>query len=84
MGFKETYFSIWETAWGMHKRYFGIRATDEGTWEKLGRECEEIAKKYNNKSTKKFVENLLLSVVSELERSARHEKEAGTTEKTQP
>lgn len=79
MNFKERYFAIWQQVWNLHKRYFGIRADDEKAWEKLNDECEALDSKYKNTTQQKFVQSLLLGVISELERSSR---DAGTTTTT--
>lgn len=81
MGFKETYFETWTTAWNLHKKFYGIKADDETQWKELDAACEQITKKYDGEPAKKFVENLLLSVVGELERSARHGETTGTASK---
>ena len=73
VGFKDTYLEAWTSAWGLHKQYHGIQATDEEQWKALDKACEQIAKKYESKPEQKFVENLLLAVVAELERSSNHE-----------
>lgn len=57
----------------MHKKFHGIRQQDEQHWEELARQCEAIDKQYISKPERKFVQNLLLSVVGELENRAKQE-----------
>ena len=71
MDFKEQYFQIWTEVWNLHKRFYGASADAERAWERLDKECEQIDQKYAGKPEQKFLQSLLLAVVSELERSAK-------------
>lgn len=68
MGFKDTYLEIWVAAWNLHKKYYGTQAADEQNWKLFDQECEQLDKKYAGKPEQKFLQSLLLSVNSELER----------------
>lgn len=84
LDFRTQYFDIWQQAWGLHKKYFGIQADDEQRWKQLNAECESIDKQYSGQPQQKFAQSLLLAVVGELEREARNAETAGTTTTTQP
>lgn len=71
VNFKEQYFDVWTAVWNLHKKYHGIRQQDEQRWQQLDRECAELHDHYKNTPQQKFVENLLLSVVSELEERSK-------------
>lgn len=43
--FKDTYFSIWQEAWAIHKRFFGIAEDDAPAWEQLFQAAEAFEKK---------------------------------------
>ena len=70
MDFKTQYFQIWQQVWNLHKKYYNIRADDEAAWQMLNRE-------------QRFVQSLLLGIIAELEREARHGETAGTVTPTQ-
>ena len=74
LDFKQQYFSIWQEVWTLHKKYFGIRQQDEQRWQLLDRECEKLHDQYKYAPQQKFVESLLLSVVSELEERSKDGK----------
>lgn len=42
--FKDTYFSIWQEAWAIHKRFFGIAEDDTPAWEQLFQAVEAFGK----------------------------------------
>lgn len=42
--FKDTYFSIWQEAWAIHKRFFGIAEDDAPAWEQLFQAAELLEK----------------------------------------
>lgn len=58
------YFKMYKLIWDFHKKYSDVRE-DDSYWELVANESSEIAKQYNEC---KFVVNLLLTVVTELER----------------
>lgn len=70
--FKERYFLIWQRVWNFHKKYSSVK-TDED-WE----EAVEEAGKIGNES--KFSKDLILAVLSELEREDKHRKEHESNE----
>lgn len=67
MDFKEQYFDVWQEAWKFHKRYSDVTGTDV-FWERLIDEAGEIAKKNKFKSEYTFLKDLILAVISEIER----------------
>ena len=83
MDFKTQYFQIWQQVWNLHEKYYNIRADDEAAWQMLNRECEQLDQQYKNKPEQRFVQSLLLGIIAELEREARHGETAGTVTPTQ-
>lgn len=71
LDFKQQYFEIWTTAWGLHKKYYAIQESDEKRWKQLTDESEAICKKYERTPEGKFVESLLLAVIGELSRESK-------------
>lgn len=70
MDFKEQYFEIWKSAWDFHKKWCNNGGTDE-TWGKIIEESESIANRYKGSSEHQFAEDLMLLVISELERKGK-------------
>lgn len=83
LDFRTQYFQIWQTVWNLHKKYFGIRQQDEQRWKQLNNECESIDNQYSELPERKFAQSLLLAIIGELEREARHGETAGTVTPTQ-
>ena len=69
--FKDTYFSIWQEAWAIHKRFFGIAEDDAPAWEQLFQAAEAFGKKYAVTPEKQFAQNLILLVVNEIDQKAK-------------
>ena len=84
MDFRTQYFEIWQQAWSLHKKYFGIQQRDEQRWKQLNDECETLDARFKVQSEQKFMQSLLLAVIAELEREARYAETAGTATTTQP
>lgn len=80
MDFRTQYFEIWQQAWSLHKKYFGIQQRDEQRWKQLNDECKTLDGKYGDTAQQKFVQSLLLAIVGELERNSRDAETAGTTQ----
>ena len=59
------YFELYREIWNFHKKFSEVKDTDE-YWQAVIAESNEIAKKYDKQ---KFANDLLLAVISELERS---------------
>lgn len=59
------YFELYRGIWNFHKKFSEVKDTDE-YWQAVIDESNEISKKYNKH---KFANDLLLAVISELERS---------------
>ena len=59
------YFELYREIWNFHKKFSEVKNTDE-YWQAVIDESNEISKKYNKH---KFANDLLLAVISELERS---------------
>lgn len=73
--FKDTYFSIWQEAWAIHKRFFRIAKDDTSAWEQLFQAVESFGKKYAITPEKQFAQNLVLLVANEIEQKAKGGKE---------
>ena len=58
------YFNIYKDVWEFHKKYQQVHTSDE-YWKAVANESSQISKRYGEC---KFVINLLLAVVDELER----------------
>ena len=71
MDFKQTYFSIWQDIWNLHKKYAFISKDDIPQWENLTMEAKQIHDKYTDSVGAKFAEALLISVTAEIDRKAK-------------
>lgn len=69
-------YNMFTDAWKLFKKYADIRDTDE-YWESLVDEAGETAKQFDND---KFIRNLVMAVMDEIERRA---KEMRNNAKTQ-
>ncbi|GAB6953695.1 hypothetical protein [Mediterraneibacter glycyrrhizinilyticus] len=58
------YFELYREIWNFHKKFSEVKNTDE-YWQAVIDESNEILKKYDKH---KFANDLLLAVISELER----------------
>nr|DAG61081.1 MAG TPA: hypothetical protein [Caudoviricetes sp.] len=67
MDFKKTYFDIWKAAWDFHKNYCNPYENSE-YWDKVVDEAYKINAMYENSSENKFVNDLVLAILAELER----------------
>lgn len=72
MEFKEKYFSAWMKAWDFHKRWYGNYGSPK-EWGQIVAEAGELCKSQNEP----FLRELMLSVVSELEREDKRRKKSG-------
>lgn len=74
MNFKETIeFQVFTDVWNFFKRYYQVR--DDGNfWNRVIEESNQIAVKYDNK----FANDLLISVIKEMERKLKKDKQALT------
>ena len=71
MDFKQTYFSIWQEIWNLHKKYAFISKDDISQWENLTMEANQIHDKYADSAGEKFAEGLLFAVTAEIDRKAK-------------
>lgn len=71
MDFKQTYFSIWQEIWNLHKKYAFISKDDITQWENLTMEASRIHDKYADSVGAKFAEALLFAVTAEIDRKAK-------------
>ena len=71
MDFKQTYFSIWQEIWNLHKKYAFISKDDIPQWENLTMEAKQIHDKYSDSAGAKFAEALLIAVTAEIDRKAK-------------
>ncbi|MDD3404093.1 MAG: hypothetical protein PHQ72_12185 [Hespellia sp.] len=70
MGFMEAA-RLFEDCWKVYRKYFGRRLS-ESEWDELTEATSDICKKYNSQS---FACDLLLAVISEIERINKAIKE---------
>lgn len=82
MDFKKNYFDLWAKAWTFHKKYSNVSGTDE-FWQRLVDESGEIMREYEGKPEYNFMKDLVLAVISEIERidKARRQQEEKENEK---
>lgn len=73
MDFKEKYFEIWKGAWDFHKRWCDNGGADK-EWERIIEESGDIMKQYEGKSEQNFIKNLLIVVLTELEKIDKEKK----------
>lgn len=69
MNFKKTYFDIWKTTWDFHKNYCNPSENPE-YWDEVVNEAYKINDIYKNSPENKFVNDLVLAILAELERKA--------------
>lgn len=74
MDFKGQYFDLWAKAWNFHKKFSNINGTDE-LWERLINESSEIVKEYEGKPQYTFMKELVLTVISEIERVDKRQQQ---------
>lgn len=68
MNFKETIeFQIFTDVWNFFKRYYQVQ-NDDDYWDRAIEESNQIAVKYGNN---KFANDLLISVIKEMERKLK-------------
>lgn len=58
------YWNMYKDVWNFHKKYSEVK-TSEAYWNAVIEESDQIAKRYDNT---KFIRDLLMSVIMELER----------------
>lgn len=73
MDFKEKYFNLWKEAWSFHKKWFTNKGSPK-EWEQITAEAGDLFKQHQGEP---FMKELLLAVISELEREDRRKKEDG-------
>lgn len=73
MDFREVYFDVWKAAWTFHKRFSNISDTDE-FWEQVINESNEIVKEFEDKPQYDFMKDLVLTVISEIERVDKRQR----------
>ena len=73
MEFKKNYFDLWAKAWNFHKKYSNVSGTDE-FWERLVNESGEIVKAYEGRPQHDFMKDLVLAVISEIERVDKQQR----------
>lgn len=76
MDFKERYFEIWKIAWNFHKKRCSNSGTDR-EWEQIVEEIGDIMKQYKGKPEQNFIKDLLLAVLSELEKNDKKKRKGG-------
>lgn len=76
MDFKAKYFDLWKSAWNFHKRWSNNDGSDD-TWKQIVEESGDIMKQYEGKPEGNFMKDLLLSVLSELEKIDKEKRKGG-------
>lgn len=74
MEFKKNYFDLWAKAWNFHKKYSNVSGTDE-FWKQAANESSEIVKEFENKPEYNFIKDLVLAVMSEIERVDKRQRQ---------
>lgn len=72
---KIDYWNIYKDVWNFHKKYADVKE-DDAYWESVANESVSISKKYNEC---RFVIDLLLAVVKELERIYKEMRNSAET-----
>ena len=72
MNFKEIYFNVWQAIWNFHKKYALVDLNDDQTWKVLTEEADKLHEKYARQAQGDFANGLLLAVVAEIDKKARH------------
>lgn len=72
MNFKEIYFNVWQEIWNFHKKYAFVDLNDDRTWKALTEEADKLHEKYARQAQGDFANSLLLAVVAEIDKRARH------------
>lgn len=74
MSFKDSvYWHIYGDIWSFHKKYCDIKESDE-YWDSVVSEGGSICKKYADKPEGEFARQLVLTVVDELDRTYRRDR----------
>ncbi len=73
MNFRKQYFNVWGEAWQFHKRFVDMKGTDK-EWEQVVNESGEIVKEYEGKPQYEFMKDLVLAVISEIERVDKRQR----------
>lgn len=76
MDFKAKYFDLWKIAWNFHKKWCNNGGTDK-EWEQIVEESGDIMKQYEGKPEQNFIKDLLLAVLSELEKIDKEKRKGG-------
>jgi hypothetical protein len=72
VNFKEIYFNVWQDIWNFHKKYALVDLNDDQTWKVLTEEADKLHEKYARQAQGDFANGLLLAVVAEIDKKARH------------
>ena len=73
MDFKEQYFDVWQEAWRFHEKFYDNDGSD-GTWGQIVNESSEVVRKYMGRSQYDFMKDLILAIISEIERVDKHKR----------
>lgn len=80
MDFKEQYFDAWQEAWRFHKKFYDNDGSDK-TWEQIVNESSETVRKYMGRSQYDFMKDLILAIISEIERVDKLQRKGKENEK---
>lgn len=73
MNFKEQYFDVWQEAWRFHKQFVNMDGTDED-WQRAVDTSGAIVEKYRDRQEYDFMKDLILAIISEIERVDKHKR----------
>lgn len=76
MDFKQEYFSVWKEAWQFHKKFYDNDGSDQA-WEQIVNESGEMVRKYEGKLQYNFAKDLILAVISEIEKKDKERRNHG-------
>lgn len=76
MDFREQYFGVWQETWRFHRKFYNNDGSDR-TWEQIVNESSEIARKYEGKPQYNFAKDLILAVISEIEKKDKERRNHG-------
>lgn len=70
LDFKRQYFALWTESWNFHKRHYPARRDDPKYWDDVVSDYGKICEKNRDKPEFGLLRDLLLAVISELERAS--------------
>lgn len=75
MDFRKCYFDVWNVAWCFHRKFSLRENRTDAYWEQLINEAEEVVEAFKGKPEHDFVRDLILAVLSEIERVDKRQRQ---------